>query len=247
MRFVRQAVAVLFIIALPTALVTTNVRIVANEPRLYSYATDHYDTPQTTGISRAELLRASKELRAYFNSGSDAPVFIRVEQDGQLVSLFSQRETVHLKDVKNLFQTSFRVQELSVIFLLAYVVAVFIWAREESLRSLAKQTLTAALCGALAIGAIGVAALAGFDATFERFHVIAFSNDLWQLDPARDHLIQMFPEDFWLDVSLAIGAVTLAELALLAGAALAYLRLSRDDDMAFVLEPAERDRGPAEA
>lgn len=223
---VRHIAALLFIIALPVALVTTNVRIAVNEPRLYEYAADHYDTPAATGIDREELLRASGELRDYFNNDEDS-IFVRVEKDGEPISLFNRRETAHLRDVKTLFQASFRVQEASVIFLLAYVVTVFIWAREGSLRTLARQLLASGLLSLAVIGVVGAIAVSGFDQAFEQFHLIAFDNDLWRLDPERDRLIQMFPEGFWRDVSLWIGLGTLAELAALALVAALYLGVTR--------------------
>ena len=224
--YVRRIAVLLFAIALPVALVTTNVRIVVNEPRLYEYAADHYDTSETTGIARGELLRASSELRDYFNSDEE-PLFVRVQKDGDPISLFSRRETAHLRDVKTLFQASFRVQEGAVIFVLAYVVGVFIWAREGNLRSLATQLVLSGVLGLAIIGVVGGVAVAGFDESFQQFHFIAFDNDLWRLDPSRDHLIQMFPEAFWRDVSLWIGIATLVELAVLAALAGVYLGLTR--------------------
>jgi integral membrane protein (TIGR01906 family) len=224
---VRFIAGLFFIVAVPIALLTTNVRIVANEPRVYEYATDHYHTTETTGIDRDELLRASRELRDYFNNGEDT-IFVQVTtQDGQLISLFNPKETAHLRDVKDLFQTAFRVQEGAVVFTLAYVVAVFIWAREASLRTLAKQLVIAGVAGLLAVGVIGAIAVSGFDAAFERFHLIAFNNDLWKLDPDTDHLIQMFPEGFWEDVSIWVGVATLAELGALTLAGALYLRFAR--------------------
>lgn len=238
MAFVRQIAALLFIIALPVALVTTNVRITVNEPHVYEYATDHYHTPATTGIQRSELLRASGELRDYFNGGDDRPVFIRVRRGGELISLFNQRETVHLQDVRSLFQTTFRVQEVAAIFVLAYVVLVFVWAREGTVRALATQVLASGVLSLAVIGVVGGVALAGFDAAFERFHLVAFNNDFWQLDPATDHLIQMFPEAFWRDITLLVGFGTLLELGLLAVAAAAYLSFTRPEPAAFALPEA---------
>ena len=226
MGIVRQIAALLFIVALPVALVTSTVRVVVNEPRLYEYAADHYDTPATTGIARSELLRASGELRDYFNNDTDE-IFVRVEKGGEPISLFSPRETSHLRDVKTLMQGSFRVQEAAVIFVLAYVVGVFLWAQEGSLRTLARQVLLSGLLTLALVGVLGAALLVGFDRTFEGFHLIAFDNDLWQLDPTRDHLIQMFPEEFWRDVTLGVGVAVLAELGLLAAIAAAYLRVTR--------------------
>jgi integral membrane protein (TIGR01906 family) len=225
--FVRHTAALLFIIALPIALITTNVRIAVNEPRVYQYAIDEYDAPATTGIARPELLRASGELRAYFNRGGDDPIFVRVQKDGEPVSLFNRRETAHLQDVRTLFRASFRVQEASVVFVLAYVVLVFIWAREGSLRALATHVLLSGVLSVVVIGAVGAVAVAGFDAAFEQFHRIAFDNDFWRLDPATDHLIQMFPEAFWEDVSLWVGIGTLVELGVLALASGLYLGLTR--------------------
>ena len=235
MALVRQLAALLFIVALPVALVSTNIRIVANEPRVYQYATDHFHTTQTTGVPRSELLRASSDLRAYFNN-SDDTIFVRVtNSNGEAISLFNSRETAHLRDVKTLFQGMFRVQEVSVVFILAYIVAVFIWAREHSLHALAREILVSAAIGAAAIGLLGAIALAGFDAAFERFHLIFFNNDLWQLDPATDHLIQMFPDGFWRNVTLWIGVGTLAELGVLAAGAGVYLGLTRRSSFRYVL------------
>ncbi len=227
MRFVRQIAALLFIIALPVALVTTSVRVIMNEPRVYTYAADHYRTADTTQISRPELLRASGELRAYF-SNEEETIFIRVVRDGQSISLFNDRETGHLRDVKNVFQTTFTAQEAAIIFIMSYVVLVFLWAREGSLRRLAREVLTSGIASLVVLLTFGLVALTGFDAAFDRFHLIAFTNGNWQFDPRTDHLIQMFPDNFWRDVTLWVALATLVELGLLSIGAALVLRLTRE-------------------
>jgi integral membrane protein (TIGR01906 family) len=132
-----------------------------------------------------------------------------------------------MQDVKSVLQTTFRVQEMAVLFVLAYVVAVFIWARESTLRTLATQLLIAGGVGLVAIGAIGAFAAIGFETFWDNFHGVLFTNDFWQLDPNRDHLIQMFPEDFWRDVTIWIGIGTIAELAVLAFFSAIYLGITR--------------------
>ena len=226
MGLVRYLVGLLFIIAVPVALVTTTVRILANEPLVYEYAIDEYDAMQTTGIARDELLRAGSELRNYFNNDEDE-IFVRVERDGSPIRLFNDRETIHLRDVKNLMIKNFRVQEASVIFVLTYVVAVFIWARESSLRILAKQLLLSVLLSLAIIGGVGAFAFTGFHESFDQFHRIVFDNDFWQLDPSRDRLIQMFPEPFWEDAILWGGIAVLAQLGALALLSATYLGLTR--------------------
>jgi integral membrane protein (TIGR01906 family) len=212
---VRKIATLFFIVALPIAFLTANIRLAVNAEPVYEYATDHYDTVETTGISRQELLRASAELRSYFNTGEGA-ISTTVIQDGESVALYNDRETQHLRDVRDLFRLVFRVQEASLLFISTYVVLVFIWAREGTLRRLAREALIASAAGLAVLAGAGVVVLAGFESAFERFHLVAFDNDLWKLDPSRDRLIQMFPENFWYDLTVWIAAVTFVELALTA-------------------------------
>jgi len=168
-------------------LVTSNVRWAANEVSLYHYSFDKYDAEAVTGISRSQLDRAADKLVRYFND-DDETVRILVQEDDRRVPLFNERETGHLTDVKNLFRTVFRVQEASLAFALVFMVAVFIWAAEAPLRLLARILLQASL----------------------------FTNDLWKLSSATDHLIQMFPRDFWFDATMLVAGLTAVEALLLA-------------------------------
>jgi integral membrane protein (TIGR01906 family) len=214
---------VLFFISIPLLLVTTNVRWAANETRLYHYGFDRYDAEAATGISRSELDRAADKLVRYFND-DDQTIRVSVQEDSQRVSLFNEQETSHLTDVKNLFRTVFRVEEASLAFALAFIVGVFIWAAEGPLRVLARIVLQASLLTLGLLALFAVLALVGFDDLFLRFHLVAFTNDLWKLNPDTDHLIQMFPRDFWFDATMLVAGLTAAEAAALAGLSAAYLR-----------------------
>jgi integral membrane protein (TIGR01906 family) len=204
-------------------LVTSNVRWAVNEVRLYHYSFDKYDAAAVTGISRSELDRAAESLVRYFNNDAQT-IQILVQEDDRPVSLFNERETRHLTDVKNLFRTVFRVQEASLAFALVFVVGVFIWAAEFPLRVLARMLLQASLFTVGLLAIFAVLALVGFDELFLRFHLVAFTNDLWQLNPATDHLIQMFPRDFWFDATMLVAGLTAAEAVLLASLSALYLR-----------------------
>ena len=236
MRILRHLTTLLFILAIPVALVTTNIRFVANESRVYTYAIDNYNAVQTTGIERDELLRAGGEIRRYFNNDQET-LQIAIDEDGRNVSLFNARETAHMEDVKSRFSAMNRVQELSILYGIVYVAVVVLWAREVSLRRLAVQV---AIGSALVLGIIGVAGgigLAGFDSAWENFHQVIFSNDFWRLNPSTDHLIQMFPPAFWESIVFFIGVMVAAEAALLLIVAGIYLGVTHSQSRERRLEP----------
>ncbi len=225
MRAFRILSAVLFVLAIPAGLLTTNIRLMANEPRVYRYAIDEFDAVATSGIAREELLRAGAELRAYFNNGQDE-VSIRVQENGQETNLFSSRETVHLKDVKSRFTLVNRVQEFSIIYVAIYIAAVVLWSREVSPRGLAVQVAIGSGIVLALIGGVGAFGAVGFNSAWEDFHQLIFSNEFWRLNPTADHLIQMFPLAFWESIVFFIGLLVAAEAALLLIASLIYLGVS---------------------
>jgi integral membrane protein (TIGR01906 family) len=214
----------LFFIAVPLFLLLTNVRVAATEPRVYGYSYRQYDVVERTGIDRGQLDRATDELVAYFRTGSsDELLDIRVVLDGDEEALYSQREVLHMRDVKNLFQLTFRVHEIAFVYVIAYIGVVFLWSRERPLRELAKQAMIAGAATVALLGAAAIGVLFGFDSLFEQFHLISFSNDFWRLNPATDRLIQMFPQGFWFDVTLGVGVITAMQGGLVALAGYGYL------------------------
>lgn len=225
MAILSRLASVAFIAAIPVFLVTANVRFFASEARFYERGFREFGAEDATGIALSELDRAAGEMVSYFeNDATDLRII--VTQDGQEVSLFNTREIDHMRDVKTLMRFVYRLNEVSVAYILTYVTAVYLWSRERPLRSLAREAMLGVGVGFLALIGVGVFAVTGFDAAWTKFHEIAFSNDLWQLDPSRDHLIQMFPEEFWQEATYLIGIITLAEAIMIVALSATYLVFS---------------------
>ena len=205
---------------------TANVRFIASEPRFYERGFRQYDAPETTGVGLDDLDRAATEMVEYFHDDA-ADLRIIVTDDGQEVSLFSTREIDHMRDVKTLIRAVYRLNEISLAYILSYIAAVYLWSRERSLRWLAREAILGVGVGVTMLIAVGGFAVTGFDAAWTKFHEIAFSNDLWQLDPSRDHLIQMFPEPFWQEATYLVGIVTAVEAMLVVAVAASYLVFTR--------------------
>lgn len=221
----RSIAFALLVLAIPVTLVGTNIRFAASEARVYDYSVREYNAAAATHIPESELIHANRELVSYFTADDPGPLHILVTNaNGEEEALFNARETAHLADVRDLFQRLFTVQVLAVALTLSLAVALFV---SSPLGLLARALLYGSLLTMALVGAGGALAHLGFDSAWRQFHFLAFTNDFWELDPARDHLIQMFPRDFWFEMTLLIGAFTLLEALLIGGAAGLYLYLVR--------------------
>ena len=71
--------------------------------------------------------------------------------------------------------------------------------------------------GAVLLGAgaafVGGAFLIAFDATFTTAHQLLFPAGTWTFNPATDHLVQLYPEPFWVAAAIGFCAVLMAAAA----------------------------------
>jgi integral membrane protein (TIGR01906 family) len=222
----RTIVIGIFVLVLPVALVTTAVRVVISEQAVYDYAVHNYSAERTTGVPGSELVRANSDIRGYLVNSDTPPLAPQVKNNaGETISLFNAKEISHMADVRSLVQLMFTVQMITLAIVLTLaVVMIALWPA----RVLAAATLWAGLLMTSVLAIVGALAMTGFDGAWSQFHQIAFTNDLWQLNPLTDHLIQMYPEAFWQDISTAIGMVLLVQALALIALSATYLVLTRN-------------------
>jgi len=206
----------LFILCLPILLLTASLGGAVNSLWLYEYGFQKYDVSQTTGLAEVELETAAAGLISYFNS-DDEDITLTVVKDGEPFELFNEQEVAHLRDVKNLIWLDYCFLLGMLIYTLGYAGVSLLWG--EDWRRLARGVVWGSGITLALMLALGLGILLGFDQLFWQFHIISFANELWQLDPARDYLIMLFPRDFWYDAALfctlavALGAVVLGGIA----------------------------------
>ena len=215
----------LFALSLAALLLSAAIGGAINSRWLYQYGFQKYQVSETTGLDAAELGKAARGLIRYFNSDEEL-ISLTATKDGQSFPLFNQREIVHLKDVKGLVWLDYRVLMGASLYILIYTLGVFL-SRTRKWRSLAKGVLGGS---ALALGlmlALGLGTIFSFEQLFLQFHLLSFTNDFWQLDPAQDYLIMLFPQGFWFD-AFAFCALTAATVAVVLGvASWLYLKKSK--------------------
>ena len=216
----------LFILCLPVLLLTASLGWATNSLWLYEYGFEKYNVSQVTGLAEVELEKAAAGLIGYFNSDEDY-ISLTVMKDGEPFELFNQREVIHLKDVKGLIWLDYWVLLGTLVYTLAYAGVSLFWRKRRYWRRLAWGVVGGGGITLALMLALGLGTLLGFDQLFWQFHLISFTNELWQLDPTRDYLIMLFPQGFWYDATIFCGLATAGLAIILGGVSGGYLIFSR--------------------
>lgn len=119
------------------------------------------------------------------------------------VDVFDPRERQHLADVRGVLIGFFAVVLVAIAVLL--IAGSRARNRDWLWRSVAGGT--AVLAGAVVIA--GAAFAVFFDAAFEFFHRLLFAGGSYSFDPQQERLVQLFPEAFWAETSIALALVIL--------------------------------------
>lgn len=201
--------AFLFVVAVPLFLVTASVAWAFNDPGVYNRGFQKYRISLTTGIAEEDLRQVAGQIRHYFNS-TDEPLLVKTQVYGEERELFNQREVQHMRDVKRLVWWVYAAAVVSGVYLLAATFWGVAVDGRNFLGELAQRVIRGVALMGIIVVIVGVFALAGFDTLFLRFHQLAFTNDLWQLDPRRDYLVIIFPQGFWFDATMRVVAMTAA-------------------------------------
>jgi len=124
--------------------------------------------------------------------------------------LFSERERLHMTDVKRIFREIETVAfvAFAVFFLLTFVLR----KSPRFVRAIYRASVTSLI----GIGVGSVVCLIFFDSIFTAMHRFLFANDFWLLDPATDRIIRAFPGEYFLTFTIGYGVILTALVALLA-------------------------------
>ena len=203
-----------FILAIPTFLVATNVRLAFNSVQLYTYGFERYNVTRSTGLDDAQLRMVAEEFTQYFNS-PDEFLDVNVVLGSEERPLFNQNELIHMRDVKGLVRGVYAAQLITGLYMVAYAAIALAVARGRGLRSVAGLVMAGSLLTIAMVGALGIGSLVGFDYLFEQFHVISFSNELWRLDPRENYLTRLFTQGFFLEATMLVAAGVILQALLL--------------------------------
>ena len=221
LRIGRTLAEIALAIALFTLPVAFSVRYATTSASWWERGFERYDATGRTGLPQDEVLRVAQETRNYLTNDEE-----RLDVTVAGAPFYSEREILHMIDVKRLMARTFDAGWAALGFIIAFVAATAWMNRGRTIAALARSTLSACGVVALLVVILGIVGLTGFDSAFRNFHLLFFTNDLWQLS-SRDGLIQLFPQRFFFDTTLLIGGVTLIVVVAAGAASAIYLLRER--------------------
>ena len=206
-------------VALMLLVVTTAVRFAANSLTVYEKLFERHQVTLRTGITAEGLRDIGAEIQDYFNSDRE-PLVVIAAVNGVEQSLFGPDEASHMADVKQLFLKTYRTQEASALFLALAAAAVLATRHRSGLADIASWLRRGGVLTIATIGVLGLASVVAFDFVFEIFHRMGFPQGNYRFDTRTAYLVRVFPFGFWQEITLLIGALSLAAggLLLFAGA-----------------------------
>ena len=117
--------------------------------------------------------------------------------------VFDPRERQHLADVRSVLLAFFGLVVVSGVVL----VLMALRTRDRAWLWRSVGGSAAVLAGAVVV--VGALFALFFDAAFDLFHRLLFAGGSYTFDPSQERLVQLFPEDFWAETSIALALVIL--------------------------------------
>lgn len=180
---------------------------VGTSPRLMQSLMLRTAPSETTMFPEEQYGAVTQMMTDYLKGHGDFQLIFQM--DGIAYNAFNEREQSHMADVQGLFRLC------RILALCGAVLTLICWffARKQPFFW---RTVRRTVCIVLAfVVLIALLAMVDFDRLFILFHQIAFTNNLWLLNPHTDLLIRLMPTQLFIDYALIIGMIWAAMLGIL--------------------------------
>ena len=175
------------------------------EKEYEKYNVNHKES--IVNMSMDELMKVTRQMMAYLHGDrEDLDVYAVI--DGREKPFFNEIEKSHMEDVRNLFQEGLDKRWIAAMILLVSTLLLTLnCGIREGLVALCNG-ISRSIWFLLAVMTIIIfAASVNFTAVFYLMHMLLFNNNNWLLDPEISRLINVLPEDFFVDMGIRIGRI----------------------------------------
>lgn len=206
---------------LPIVVLLSILQIYTFHKAFYLKEYQKYNVSENTKIAQKDLEIITEKIINYLK-GKEDDLHIRVKINNQMEEVFGEREKQHMIDVKELFQKGYILRNMAALFSVMAVM-ILVKGSKNMHRDIYQSFFNASILSLAAMVLLLLLIQIDFYKYFTYFHEIFFDNDLWQLDPKKDLLIQMLPLGFFIDIAIK---VIISFIAMMGGiGALSFQRL----------------------
>jgi len=193
----QRIAAVITAIATPCVIIGAAVLLFLN-PIWVGFEQDRSDVARITGYTSAQVHDVTGSILSDLVFG---PPDFAAKVNG--VAVLEPREQRHMVDVRTVLIS------LGLVALAATVLLAGLMVASRGRRWFWRAVVAGAsvLIGGVIV--VGVAFAFFFDQAFELFHEMFFQPGTYVFDPRTDRLVQLFPDQFWSETSVAIALAVL--------------------------------------
>jgi integral membrane protein (TIGR01906 family) len=212
-RLVPLALLVAIAVTVPAILLADGLRVVTGDWYVRAVY-EHGGVPQDDlGFSTEQRTAlALTGLHSIRPDERDGMELLRRARLADGTPAFTAREIRHMSDVRTLLGRLYTLQIAAVVVIAALAVAL---AFRPTRRSLVPRALRLGALLTLGLAAlIGVLAVVYWPAFSTPFHLAFFGESSWRFDDT-DTLRRLYPDRFWIDTAVVLGALALVQAAVL--------------------------------
>ena len=196
-----KGLAITLALALSMTLLAAAIWLPATPVRLMLFLMEQYAPPEDSRFPAKEYAPVVEMITGYLQGTEDTFQHCFMV-DGTEYAAFNPKEQHHMADVQDLF---YLCRDAGLLACAASIL-LGVAARKRINWRMLHRTLLAIL---VAVTAVIALACIDFHSLFILFHKIAFTNDLWLLNPQTDLLIRLMPIEFFISYAAIIGGLWL--------------------------------------
>ena len=211
----RRFFIIILLVFLPLYIFLKVMEINIFNKNFYLKSYKKYNVEEISGKNLEELDSITEDLFIYLKDDADEKI---------LKSNFNTNEIAHMEDVKLLFKYGYILKYMSLIL---SIISILLAIKNKDLGIAKRFFYCLFIWWGLIVLMLFLVSI-DFNKYFTYFHLIFFNNDLWLLDPNIDLLIQMLPEEFFIDIFRRIMLLFFMALAIIQIST--YIIMKRKED-----------------
>lgn len=201
MKTISYILGIVFTISLIIVILISSIEfLLYGVPGYFESEYEKNQVLEDVGMEMDDLLDVTDQMMDYLR-GDREELQVITEIDGETRGFFNEREIAHMEDVKSLFLGGLSLRRICLLICAAALILLY---KLKRLKVLPASILMGTGIFFAAVCLLSLIVASDFQRSFTIFHQIFFDNDLWILNPNTDLLVNIVPEQFFMDTALYI-------------------------------------------